>query len=225
MHVLPILTWPETPRVPADLWLTQWVETRTMTERVGVHAGAGDYGRRESEAHQLDRNWAELVQELRVIGTGVQILFAFLLSIPFQARFARTTAFQRDDYLATLMLSGAAAAIFIAPVAVHRLLFRCRVKDEVVNVTNVLALCGLASLSLAMIGSILLVSDWVAGGLGAGISSGGAAVVLLGAWFAFPMWLRRRAEGGRGIRQSGPDRIDGASASPPVTSAALDAQD
>jgi hypothetical protein len=196
-----------------------------MTEREGVQGGPGDYGRQESEAHQLDRNWAELVQELRVIGTGVQILFAFLLSIPFQARFARTTAFQRDDYLATLMLSGTAAAIFIAPVAVHRLLFRFRVKDEVVNVTNVLALCGLASLSLAMIGSILLVSDWVAGRLGAEICSGGAALVLLGAWFAFPMWLRRQAQGGPRNTQSGPDQFVGASARPPVTNAEIDAQD
>src|ERR1700722_8325384 len=116
-----------------------------MTEREenGTASGPGDYARQETEAHQLDRNWAELIQELRVIGTGVQILFAFLLSIAFQARFARTTGFQRDDYLVTLMLSGAAAAIFIAPVAVHRLLFRFRVKDEVVNVTNVLALAGL----------------------------------------------------------------------------------
>jgi hypothetical protein len=131
---------------------------------------------------------------LRVIGTGVQILFAFLLSIAFQARFARTTGFQRDDYLVTLMLSGAAAAIFIAPVAVHRLLFRFRVKDEVVNVTNVLAICGLVSLSLALVGAILLVSDWVAGGEGAGICTGAATLVLLTGWFVFPLCLRRRAE-------------------------------
>jgi hypothetical protein len=154
----------------------------------------GDYVRRESEAEKLDRNWAELVQELRVIGTGVQILFAFLLSIAFQARFASTTGFQRDDYLATLSLSGVAATIFIAPVAVHRLLFRFRVKDEVVNITNALALCGLVSLSLAMIGAILLISDWVAGGLGAAICTSGASVALVTAWFAFPLWLRRRAE-------------------------------
>jgi hypothetical protein len=138
----------------------------------------------------------------------VQILFAFLLSIPFQARFAETTSFQRDDYLATLMLSGAAAAIFIAPVAVHRLLFRFRIKDEVVNVTNALALGGLASLSLAMIGAILLVSDWVAGRLGAGICGGGAALVLLGGWFAFPIWLRRQAEAGSRSTQSGPGSPD-----------------
>jgi hypothetical protein len=153
-----------------------------MTEQEGIQHGSVDCARQESEAHQLDRNRAELVQELRVIGTGVQILFAFLLGIAFQARFARTTGFQRDDFLVTLMLSGTAAAIFIAPVAVHRLLFRFRVKDEVVNVTNVLAIGGLASLSLALIGAILLVSDWVAGGLGAGICTGSAAFVLLTGW-------------------------------------------
>jgi Family of unknown function (DUF6328) len=156
----------------------------------------GDYVRQEPEAKQLDRNWAELVQELRVIGTGVQILFAFLLSIPFQARFASTSAFQRDIYLATLMSSGAAAATFIAPVAVHRFLFRFRVKDEVVNVTNALAPCGLAAVSVAMTGAILLVSDWVAGDLGAGVCTGSAALALIIGWFAFPMWLRRRADAG-----------------------------
>ena len=174
-----------------------------MTEREKAGSGVGDYVRQESEAHQLDRNWAELVQELRVIGTGVQILFAFLLSIAFQARFASTTGFQRDDFLVTLMLSGLAAAIFIAPVAVHRLLFRFRVKDEVVNVTNALAICGLVSLSFALIGAILLVSDWVAGGEGAGICTGGATLVLLTGWFAFPMWLRRRAEARTSVTGSG----------------------
>jgi hypothetical protein len=165
-----------------------------MADQERPEPGLGDYSRRESEAEQLDRNWAELVQELRVIGTGVQILFAFLLSIAFQARFGRTTAFQRDDYLVTLMLSGAAAAIFIAPVSIHRFLFRFRAKDELVSVTNALALAGLASLSLAMISAILLISDWIAGSLGAAICTGIAALAFVAAWFLFPMWLRRRAE-------------------------------
>ena len=171
-----------------------------MTEQDEVERGSGDYVRQESEADKLDRNWAELIQELRVIGTGVQILFAFLLGIAFQARFASTTGFQRDDYLVTLMLSGAAAAVFIAPVAIHRLLFRFRVKDEVVNVTNALALAGLISLCLALVGAILLVSDWVAGALGAGVCTGIAAFVLLTGWFVFPLWLRRRAEEGSSRR-------------------------
>jgi hypothetical protein len=168
---------------------------RVVTNKTeGPEDKHGDYDRQESEAKQLDRNWAELVQELRVIGTGVQILFAFLLSIAFQARFARTTGFQRDVFLATLMLSGAAALTFIAPVAVHRFLFRLWVKDEVVNVTNFLALSGLVCLSLAMTGAILLVSDWVAGGSGAAICTTCAGVALFVGWFGFPMWLRHRTE-------------------------------
>jgi hypothetical protein len=87
---------------------------------------------------------------------------------------------------------------------VHRLLFRFRVKDQVVNVTNALSLCGLASLSLAMIGAILLVSDWVAGSVGAAFCGLGAALVLLGGWFAFPMWLRCQAEAGTRTAPSSP---------------------
>lgn len=162
------------------------------------------YSRQESKAQQLDRNWAELVQELRVIGTGVQILFAFLLSIAFQARFSQTTAFQRDVYLATLMLSGLATAIFIAPVAVHRFLFRFRVKDEVVDVTNVLAVVGLVVLSVTTVGAILLVSDWVAGATGAVVCTTLAAIVFAVGWFLFPIWLRRRARAGAEPADAGP---------------------
>jgi hypothetical protein len=179
------------------------IPRKVAQDRGQARRPEGDYVRQEPEAKQLDRNWAELVQELRVIGTGVQILFAFLLSIPFQARFVHTSGFQRDVYLATLMFSGASAAIFIAPVAVHRFLFRFRVKDEVVNVTNALALCGLATLSVAMVGAILLVSDWVAGDLGAGVCTGCAALALGTGWFAFPLWLRRRV--GSGASTIGPD--------------------
>jgi Family of unknown function (DUF6328) len=161
----------------------------------------GDYSREESAAHKLDRNWVELVQELRVIGTGVQILFAFLLSIAFQARFAQTSQPQRDMYLATLLLSGLAAALLIAPVAMHRILFRIGVKDELVTLTNRLALFGLAILSIAMIGALVLVSDWVAGGMAA-TACGFAATFVFGAgWFAFPFWLRRRGLQGEESRK------------------------
>lgn len=152
------------------------------------------YSRDESEAQRLDRNWGELLQELRVIETGVQILFAFLLSIAFQARFSRTTAFQRDVYIVTLMLSGLSTAIFIAPVAIHRFLFHFRAKDEIVEITNRLALGGLAVLALAMVGAVLLVSDWVTGTAGAVVCSILAAVMFIAGWLAFPKHLRTRAE-------------------------------
>jgi hypothetical protein len=155
---------------------------------------AAEDPRHETRADQLDRNWAELLQELRVIGTGVQILFAFLLSIPFQARFAQTSAFQRDVYVVTLGLSGLSAALLIAPVAMHRFFFHIGVKDELVTITNVAAIAGIAVLSLAMTGALVLSTDWVGGTVAAAVCGGGAAVVFGGGWFVVPYGLRRRAE-------------------------------
>jgi hypothetical protein len=164
-----------------------------MNEPSETDDNRGDYRREESRAHQLDRNWAELLQELRVIGTGVQILFAFLLSIAFQARFSATTTIQRGIYLATLLLSGLATALMIAPVAMHRFTFRDRVKDEVVAVTNACAIAGLAVLSFAMTGAVLLICDWVAGPLAGTLCATGAALVFGIAWLGFPLWMRARA--------------------------------
>jgi hypothetical protein len=161
---------------------------------MGVEQVHGGYDRNESLAHQLDRNWAELLQELRVIGAGVQILFAFLLSIAFQARFSQTTSFQRGTYLATLLLSGISTAMMIAPVAVHRFVFRIRVKDEVVAIANALAIAGLVVLALAMTGAVLLIADWVAGPLAGALCAIGTALLFGTGWIAFPMWLRRRSE-------------------------------
>lgn len=127
------------------------------------------------------------------MGTGVQILFAFLLSIAFQARFAETTSVQRDLYLVTLLLSALATALLITPVAIHRFLFHIGVKDELVRLTNDLALVGLAVLSMSMVGAVILTADWVAGSVAA-ICCGSAAAVVFGAgWFGLPVWLRRRA--------------------------------
>lgn len=125
----------------------------------------------------------------------MQILFAFLLTIAFQARFAQTTRFQRDIYLVVLMMSALAAAIFIAPVAIHRLLFRTGLKDELVDVTNLLAITGLGVLAASMVGAVLLVSDWIGGIEAAAICTTFTAVVFGSAWFALSLWLRRRAGG------------------------------
>jgi hypothetical protein len=160
----------------------------------GHSVPAGRYTREESEAQKLDRNWSELVQELRVIGIGVQILFAFLLSIAFQARFAKTSPAQRDIYLVTLAFSGLATALLISPAAMHRILFRIGVKDELVTLTNWLAVAGLAVLSVSMTGAIVLTADWVAGSEGAIVCGVGAALVFSIAWFAVPIWIRRRHE-------------------------------
>jgi hypothetical protein len=169
--------------------------------------GPPDYPRDESRAHQLDRNWAELIQELRVIGTGIQILFAFLLSIAFQARFVETTPFEKDVYLGTMLASGMAAGLFIAPVALHRFLFRFGVKDELVTLTNRLAVGGLLALSVAMTGAILLVGTWVGGTAFGWIAAAGAAVVFGGGWLVVPAILRHRVRSERavGVASARPD--------------------
>jgi hypothetical protein len=156
--------------------------------------GRSDYRREESRPDQLDRNWGELVQELRVIGTGIQILFAFLLGIAFQARFSQTSPFEKEVYLGTVLMSAVAAALFIAPVALHRFLFRFGVKDELVTLTNRLAIGGLGALSVAMSGAILLVGIWVGGTAFGWVATAMTAAVLFGSWFAVPLFFRRRAK-------------------------------
>jgi Family of unknown function (DUF6328) len=163
-------------------------------ERHAVPERLHTYSRDESTAQQLDRNWAEMVQELRVLGTGVQVLFAFILGIAFQARFSQTSSFQRDVYLATLLLSGFSAAIFIGPVALHRFLFRFGVKDEIVEITNAFILIGLGALTLAIVSAVLLVSDWVAGATAAVLCTTVTALLITTSWFGLPLWLRKRDE-------------------------------
>jgi Family of unknown function (DUF6328) len=126
-------------------------------------SGREPYSRHETEAQRLDRNYLELLQELRVAETGVQILFAFLLSIAFQQRFNEIDDFQRTVYLVTLGCAAVSGLLLIAPAAAHRLLFRRRLKDELVTYTGRVAAGGLVFLLLAIIGSVLLIVDFVSG--------------------------------------------------------------
>ncbi|PZS14273.1 MAG: hypothetical protein DLM57_14810 [Pseudonocardiales bacterium] len=150
------------------------------------------YARDESEAHRLDRNYSELLQELRVAQTGVQVLFAFLLSIAFQQRFDSITWIQRDVYIATLVCAAIAAALFIAPVAVHRVLFGLHRKDELVAFTGRMAVTGLVFLALAMLGALLLVVDLVVGPIAAAIATSGTGVLFVFLWYVLPMRTRER---------------------------------
>lgn len=153
----------------------------------------GRYTREETIAHRADRNFAELLQELRVLETGVQILFAFLLGIAFQQRFAQTDAFQRWVYVGTLLATAVTIALVVAPVAIHRFTFHEGLKDELVLLTSRLAIAGLAALLVAIIGSMLLVLDWVTN---RPFALATTAVFLAGftvLWFIFPLRRRRRA--------------------------------
>ena len=117
--------------------------------------------REETEAERLDRNLGELLQELRVAGLGVQVLFGFLLSLPFTTRFTQLSPGQRNLYLATIVLAAVATALLLGPVAYHRLVFRQGQKERLVRAANIMAIAGLATVGLAVSAAVLLVTDYV----------------------------------------------------------------
>lgn len=147
--------------------------------------------RNETPLERADRNFGELLQELRVTQTGVQILFAFLLTLAFTQRFPTLDTFQRATYVTTLLLAVLAAALFTAPAALHRSLFQRGAKARIVQVSSRLATVGMGVLVLAFTGSVLLVVDVTtsrAGGLAAGAAT---LMVCLGLWWLLPLLVRR----------------------------------
>ncbi|MDP9241222.1 MAG: DUF6328 family protein [Actinomycetota bacterium] len=119
----------------------------------------------EDRRERTDREFMELLNELRVAIPGVQVLFAFLLTAPFNQRFGQTSAFQRDLYLTALLFSAAASALLIATAAQHRLLFRQHYKEALLKRGTWLAVSGFVCLAVAMVCSLTLVSDFLFGGL------------------------------------------------------------
>ncbi len=115
----------------------------------------------EDTQERRNRQLGEVLQELRVAMPGVQILFAFLLAVPFNQRFGDTTDFQRDVYLIVLLATAVAAAFFIAPTAYHRVMFEQGDKQRLIRLATVMATIGLAALDLAMSGAVLLVTDFL----------------------------------------------------------------
>ena len=150
-------------------------------------------GRDETVTERADRNFNELLQELRVAQTGVQILFAFLLTLPFTQRFGKVGDVQQDVYLATLLSTALATVCLIAPVSHHRILFRRGRKPHLVQSGSRLAGFGLFFLWLSMVGAVFLVFDVVAGGgLATGVAAG-LAVVFLSVWYVQPLMRRSRS--------------------------------
>lgn len=147
--------------------------------------------RDESEAERNDRNLAELLQELRVAGLGVQVLFGFLLSLPFTTRFTRLNQGQRDLYLACLVLAAVATALLLGPVAYHRLVFRRGQKESLVRSASVMAILGLACVGLAVSAAVLLVTGFVASGFAAALITAFVFCVFAVLWFAYPLARRR----------------------------------
>jgi Family of unknown function (DUF6328) len=147
--------------------------------------------RDESVQERDDRNLAELLQELRVAGLGVQVLFGFLLSLPFTNRFDRLSQGQRELYLGTLVLAAVATALLLGPVAYHRLVFRRGQKERLVRAANVMAVAGLAAVGLAVSAAVLLVTGYVTSALPAGLITAFVTCMFGLLWFAFPLAHRR----------------------------------
>jgi len=139
-----------------------------------------------------DRQVAEVLQELRVAITGGQILFGFLLTVPFAQRWGDTDDFQRTLFLITLLAISSATGCFIAPTAAHRIRFHQRDRSFLVSYANAAAIAGLCCLLVAMISALLLVTDFVFSRGTAVAASGSIAVLLLCIWFLVPLVRYRR---------------------------------
>lgn len=151
-----------------------------------------DDGRRETPVERLDRNWTEILQELRVTQTGIQILTGFLLTVPFQSRFADLTADQREIYLVVVALAAVTTALLVAPVSLHRVLFRRHAKSVLVSGADRLMRLGLVFLALTVSGVVLLVFDVVVGRPGSVVAAAVILTLLVGTWFALPVGMARR---------------------------------
>lgn len=156
-----------------------------------------DSGREETEQERLDRNLSEMLQELRVALPGVQVLFAFLLAVPFQQGFEKITEFQKGAYFGTLVCTAISAVMLISPTAYHRITFRYQQKRKLVFYANRFSIIGLGFLALAMTGAIMLITD-VLFGTAATIAMTAATVLVFGFfWFGLPLQRRLRLSAGQ----------------------------
>jgi len=147
--------------------------------------------RSETEAQRLDRNWSSLLQELRVTQTGVQLLTGFLLTLPFQDRFADLSSWMHGVYLATVVCSLFATVLLVAPVGMHRLLFRRHKLLPLVSAAHRFAFFGLLLLGAALAGVAVVVFGAVVSETAGVIAGVVTALVMLALWVAYPLWLRR----------------------------------
>jgi hypothetical protein len=168
------------------------VLSRCWPARSVLRSGVPASDRRETSTERLDRNWDELLQELRVTQTGVQLLTAFLLSLPLQQRFTQLMDYQRGIYLAAVASSIAATGLLVAPVAMHRALFRHHEKDRLVATGDVFARVGLGLLAVAMADVVTFIVSVVAGAREAVVAGAVTLFALAVLWW----WLPRRLRDG-----------------------------
>jgi hypothetical protein len=146
----------------------------------------------ESKEERLDRELIELLNELRVVLPGVQVLFAFLLIVPFTQRFDQVTDFQKDTYLFVLLCTAAGSALLMAPTSYHRLHFRQKNKEQIVTTSHRLAIAGTVLLAVSIAGSVFLVTDVLFDAPTAALAAGVTAAFLGWFWYGLPL-LRRRS--------------------------------
>jgi hypothetical protein len=157
----------------------------------------GDPTREETNNERMDRNWDELLQELRITQTGIQILTGFLLTLPFQQRFIELDEYQRNVFLVTVSLAAAATGLIVAPVSFHRMLFRQREKPLLVRAGDLLARAGLTLLALAVSCVALLIFDVVVSRLAGVLASASLLAFFAVCWFVAPLALLRTRSGKR----------------------------
>jgi predicted neutral ceramidase superfamily lipid hydrolase len=164
--------------------------------------------RHETSTERLDRNWTDLLQELRVLQTGVQLLTGLLLTAVFQQSFGTLSSYLRAVYLASVGMSVLSTAALITPVALHRGLFRRHARASLVSAGQRLVLVGLTTLALAVTGVVLLIFSVAAGTAAGLVAAAVALLVFAGLWVGLPLAYRRHAEPphpGPGV--DGPDGI------------------
>ena len=154
-------------------------------------------GRDETEEERLDRNLNEMLQELRVALPGVQVLFAFLLAVPFAQGWEKITGFQKGAYFGTLICTAISAVMLISPTAYHRLTFRYQQKRQLVFYSTRFSIIGLTFLALAMTGAIMLITDFLFGKTATIVTSLVTVLVFSLFWFALPLRGRLRLSAGQ----------------------------
>jgi hypothetical protein len=163
-------------------------------------------GRDETEEERVDRNLQEMLGELRVALPGVQVLFAFLLVVPFNQRFAEVTDTQQTIYLVTLLFTTASTVCLIAPTVHHRIEFRRQNKEMIVRTGNRIVIVGLALLAVAMTGAVLFVTDVLYGSATTIAAAAGAALAFVVLWYAIPLRRLARAPSAGSERSPAPGR-------------------
>lgn len=163
-------------------------------------------GRDETELERDDRNLVELLQEVRVVQTGVQILFGFLLTVAFQPKFEKLSSFQKADYFGTLVAAATTLIMLTAPTSWHRILFRQGDKEHLVKVANRFTVVGLAAMGCTMVGVVMLLSDIAFPTAATVIITAAAVITCSVTWYVMP--LRRRWALHRRSSLPDPNRLD-----------------